>query len=140
MSVVPSLTMSNEDYLEAILQLSTHSPKVRSVDVAEMLQVSKASVSKAMGVLRASGMIEQEHYGLITLTEAGRAAATEILRRHKMLKYFLTHVLGVSDEVAEEDACRMEHTISMETRDKWFEYIRKFHECEERERMHEQQN
>lgn len=135
MSAVPSLTMSNEDYLEAILQLSAHSPKVRSVDVAEHLQVSKASVSKAMGVLRASGMIEQEHYGLISLTPAGREAATEVLRRHKMLKYFLTHVLKVSEDVAEEDACRMEHVISMETRDKWFEYIRQFHEAEEKSKF-----
>lgn len=131
MPVIPNLTMSNEDYLEAILQLSAHSPQVRSVDVAEHLQVSKASVSKAMGILRNSGMIEQEHYGLITLTPAGKAAATEVLRRHKMLKYFLTHILGVSEEIAETDACQMEHAISMETRDKWFEYIRKCHEAEE---------
>ncbi|ADC91574.1 metal-dependent transcriptional regulator [Mageeibacillus indolicus] len=130
MAELPVLTMSNEDYLEAILQLSAHSPSVRSVDVADMLGVSKASVSKAMGVLREAGMIEQPHYGLITLTDEGKAVAGEVLHRHKMLKYFLVHMLGVADNVAEEDACRMEHVISMETRNKWFAYIRQFHEAE----------
>lgn len=117
------LTMSNEDYLETILQLSEHSPQVRSVDVAEQLHVSKASVSKAMGVLREAGMVNQEHYGLISLTDEGRAIAEEVLKRHKMIKYFLTHILHVDPDVAEEDACRMEHTFSKETRDKWFAYI-----------------
>lgn len=125
--IVPGLTMSNEDYLEAILQLSKESQQVRSVDVAEHLQVSKASVSKAMGILRTAGLIEQEHYGLISLTPLGKEAATEVLYRHKMLKFFLTHVLKVSPETAEMDACRMEHTISKETRDKWFAYIETYH-------------
>lgn len=117
------LTPSSEDYLEAILELSNQDNTVRSVDIASHLQVSKASVNKAMGVLRDMGLIEQAHYGQIHLTEQGHTRAREVLHRHTMLKRFLTEILHISDETAERDACRMEHAISDETRNKWFHWL-----------------
>lgn len=124
MSVEKILTRSNEDYLETILELSETTDAVRSVDIAEHLHVSKASVAKAMGILREAGLIEQAHYGLIHLTSHGRQHADEILLRHGMLKRFLTEILGVEEIIAEQDACRMEHVICDHTRAKWFSWLR----------------
>lgn len=118
------LTSSNEDYLETILELCGTCNKIRSVDIADHLHVSKASVNKAMGILREVGLIEQEHYGLICLTETGRQRASEVLQRHVMIKRFLIEILGIDEDTAEQDACRMEHVISESTRDHWFTYLR----------------
>ncbi len=118
------LTPSSEDYLETILELSETSDAVRSVDIADHLHVSKASVTKAMGILREVGLIDQAHYGQIHLTEQGRLQADEILLRHGMLKRFLTEILGVEDSIAEQEACRMEHVICDETRGRWFNWLR----------------
>lgn len=119
------LSPSSEDYLETILELTEKNDAVRSVDVAAHLRVSKASVSKAMGILRDAGLIDQAHYGLIRLTEQGEQQAADILHRHAMLKRFLVEILHISDETAEADACRMEHALSLETRRKWFAWLRK---------------
>jgi DtxR family Mn-dependent transcriptional regulator len=118
------LTPSSEDYLEAILELSEPDGAVRSVDIAEHLSVSKASVTKAMGILREAGLIEQAHYGLIRLTVQGRQRAGKILASHDMLKRFLTDVLGVEESIADQDACRMEHAISDETRSRWLDWMK----------------
>ena len=119
------LTPSNEDYLETLLELCGTCDKIRSVDVAEHLNVSKASVNKAMGILRDAALIEQEHYGLIHLTELGRHRASEIMQRHAMIKRFLIEILGIDEVTAEQDACRMEHVISESTHDHWFSYLRR---------------
>lgn len=124
MPIVSTLTPSSEDYLETILELSEKTEAVRSVDIASHLHVSKASVNKAMGILRDAGLIEQAHYGLIHLTVLGHQRAGDILQRHGMLKRFLTDILHISEAIAEEDACRMEHVISDETRIKWLAYLR----------------
>ncbi len=124
MSEKTKLSPSSEDYLEAILELSDQHNAVRSVDIANHLHVSKASVNKAMGILRQIGLIEQAHYGLIHLTEQGRFRAKDVLQRHVMLKRFLTEILHTSEETAERDACRMEHVISDETRGKWLDWLR----------------
>lgn len=119
------LTPSSEDYLETILELAGEGEEdsVRSVDIAGHLHVSKASVTKAMGILREAGLIEQAHYGLIRLTGQGRRRAGEVLMRHGMIKRFLTEILGIEDGVAEQDACRMEHVISEQTRKRWFAWL-----------------
>ena len=109
------ISTSSENYLETIYTLSKDGAPVRSVDVSARLGVSKASVNKAVSVLREAGMVEQELYGSILLTEMGRARAREVFHRHCMLKTFLTDVLGVQDEIAEDDACRMEHVVSDDT-------------------------
>jgi len=119
------LTPSSEDYLETILELTGDGDDdaVRSVDIAGHLHVSKASVTKAMGILRDAGLIEQAHYGLIRLTSQGRLRADEVLQRHGMIKRFLTEVLEIDDSIAEQDACRMEHAISDQTRKRWFAWL-----------------
>ena len=109
------LRESGEDYLEKILQLEESNGIVRSVDIANALGVSKPSVSRAMGVLKDAGYIEQEIYGDISLTASGRAKAEEIYGRHKMIKQFFSEVLGVGPVIADEDACRVEHVLSQET-------------------------
>jgi DtxR family Mn-dependent transcriptional regulator len=110
-----ALTESQQDYLETLLELSQQSQEIRSVDVATKLNVSRASVNKAMNLLKGEGLILQEKYGTVVLTEKGVAAAAIVRRRHDLLKRFLMETLGVSENVAEEDACRIEHDISTET-------------------------
>jgi Mn-dependent DtxR family transcriptional regulator len=118
-----TLSPANEDYLEAILLLSDDQDSVRSVEIAEHLKVSKASVSKAIGVLKQAGLVDHDHYGLIQMTSAGKTLAREIMQRHNMLKRFLTEVLNIDEDTAEQDACRMEHAISSETKEKWLAYL-----------------
>ncbi len=112
------ISASGQDYLEALLELSEEGGSVRSVDVAKRIGVSRASVNKAMNVLKESGLVEQERYAEITLTDEGIRTAKAVYKRHAILKRFLTDVLGVSEANAENDACRMEHVISIETLEK----------------------
>ena len=105
---------SGEDYLEVILDIEREMGVVRSVEIARRLSVSRASVSKALTVLREAGLVEPSYYGDVVLTEAGRARAAAVRRRHDLLYAYLTRVLGVSDAHAEQDACRMEHVVSVE--------------------------
>lgn len=117
------ITASKEDYLERIYDISLLDEKVRSVDVARALDVSRASVNKCLGVLKQDGYIEQEPYGTIFLTEKGFEVAKETRKRHNALRKFLTDVLGVSYAVADVDACEMEHAISVETAEKLYKYL-----------------
>lgn len=119
------LRKSGEDYLEAILDISKTSPEVRSIDIANKLNVSRPSVNRAIGKLKDQGFIEQEPYGSITLTESGEQRAMQVRQRHSLISGFLTNVLGVNPKVAEEDACKMEHEMSDETIIKLAEYYYK---------------
>lgn len=120
------VSMSHEDYLEAIVMLGgTQTQPVRSVDIATKLGVSKASVSKAVTSLKASGMLDQPYYGDITLTEDGYAYGCAVLKRHEVLTRFLVKEVGLSEEVAEEEACQMEHAISDDSFVKWMDYFKK---------------
>lgn len=114
---------SGQDYLEAIFELSIMNSAVRSVDVAEKLGVTRSSVNRAVGVLKDLGYVIQEKYSGIMLTPEGRSAAGKIKSRHNTLKKFLMDELGVDDATAEEDACRMEHCISLQTFDKLQKYM-----------------
>lgn len=105
---------SGENYLETILILSRKNGAVRSIDIARELNFSKPSVSRAMGILRESGHIEVDAGGNIILTELGLEKASSILERHQILTQFLQQTTGVSEEIAETDACKMEHIISEE--------------------------
>ena len=102
---------SGEMYLEAILVLQRRQDFVRSVDVGEYLGYSKPSVSRAMGLLRKGGLITVERDGGLHLTQEGREIAEKIYERHTVLAQVLIG-LGVPEEVAVEDACKIEHDIS----------------------------
>ena len=112
---------SGEMYLETILLLSQKSGHVRAIDVGEEMGYSKPSVSRAMGLLKQGGFIVIDAGGGITLTDAGREIAEKIYARHTLLTKFLI-ALGVDEETASEDACKMEHSIS----DASFEAIKNF--------------
>ena len=120
---MPHLSPSSEDYLEAIYQLYRENPLVHAVQIAQRLNVSKPSVTKAVAILRNAALVEQEPYGALKLTEKGLTRAREIFFRHRMLKRFLTCVLGVDEATADIDACRMEHVISPQTLEKWMTYM-----------------
>ena len=105
---------SGEMYLEAIYVLHEKSGFVRSIDVSEYLGYSKPSVSRAMGILKSGAYIHVDNDGGITLTETGLAIAHKIYERHTLLTKLLVHI-GVSQETAAADACKLEHAISDES-------------------------
>ena len=111
-----ALLESGEMYLETIYVLSQQSSAVRSVAVAEHLGYSKPSVSRAVGLLKKDGLLEVDENGLLRLTEAGADRARRIYERHTVLSRLLMN-LGVDEETATEDACRIEHYISDKTFD-----------------------
>ena len=108
------LQESGEMYLETILVLTNRNGMVRSIDISEEMGYSKPSVSRAMGILKEGGYIRVDASGYITLTESGMEVASKIYDRHNTLSDFLIK-LGVTPEVAVEDACRWEHIISDES-------------------------
>ena len=110
---------SGEMYLETIYVLSSQSSSVRSIDVAERMNYSKPSVSRAVGLLKKDGLLEMDKAGRLKLTEAGEEKAKRIYERHAVLSKLLMN-LGVDEETAIEDACRIEHYIS----DRSFEAIK----------------
>jgi len=105
---------SGEMYLETIHILSKRNPHVRSIDISEHMGYSKPSVSRAVNLLRTGGYITVDGDGFITLTEAGLAVAEKIYARHTLLVELLVK-LGVNPEIAAEDACKMEHSLSDES-------------------------
>lgn len=111
---------SAENYLETIYMLRKSKGSCRSIDIANELGFSKPSVSVAMKNLRTNGYIEVSGDGNITLLEPGEKIARELFERHTMLTRFLVSI-GVSEDIAAEDACRIEHVISKES----FEAIKK---------------
>ena len=105
---------SGEMYLETILVLSKKQPHVRSIDVGEYMGFSKPSVSRAVGLLKTGGYISVDDDGYLTLTELGLELATKIYERHNILTKFLTSI-GVDEETASQDACKIEHVLSDES-------------------------
>ena len=112
-----NLQESGEMYLESILVLSKKKDRVRSIDVVEYMGFSKPSVSRAIGLLRGGGYVNMDADGYLTLTEAGLEVASKIYERHSLLSGFLIS-LGVSEETADADACKLEHHISDESLDR----------------------
>lgn len=105
---------SGEMYLETILILTSESTRVRSIDVVEYMGFSKPSVSRAIGLLKSGGYICVDADGYITLTDAGREIAEKMYDRHRILTDFLIG-LGVPEDIATADACKMEHHLSDES-------------------------
>lgn len=121
---------SSENYLEAIYVLGERKEgkngQVHSIDLANFLDVSRASVSNAMKKLEEDGKVIMRHDGALELTEAGRAIGKEINDRHQTVRKVLIHI-GVSPETADDDACKIEHALSQET----FDCIKKAVEARE---------
>lgn len=113
---------SAENYLETILIIHNRQGNVRSIDIANELGFSKPSVSVAMKNLRTNVYIEVDKEGFITLLDKGREIADKIYERHTLLSTWLVR-MGVSPEVAAEDACRIEHVISAETFERLKEHV-----------------
>ena len=103
-------------YLETIYVLSKKNAAVRSIDVADYMGYSKPSVSRAVSLLKKNGYVVMNEDSSLTLTEVGKQTAEKIYERHNVLTEFLTG-LGVDEQTADEDACKMEHVISDQTLD-----------------------
>ena len=116
-----ALQESGQMYLETIYVLLQKSNRVRAIDVCEQLGYSKPSVSRALGILKSGEYITVDRDGFITMTDSGREVAEKVYERHTVLSGLLT-ALGVSEEIASEDACRIEHVISDES----FEAIKRY--------------
>ncbi len=115
---------SGEMYLESIYVLCQSKNTVRSVDVADFMNYSKPSVSRAVGLLKKHGFITVDKDGFISLTESGKATAKNIFERHTVLTDFLVSI-GVDKDTACEDACRMEHVISDKTLNAMKKHLKK---------------
>lgn len=117
------LHRAGEDYLKAILMLQKKDGSVRSLDVAEMLGVTKPSVSRAIRLLRDGGFLTMDAEKRIRLTEIGREAAEAVYEKHCILKRCLIS-MGVDPDAADRDACRMEHVVCPETLEKMKAFVR----------------
>ena len=106
---------SGEDYIETIYLLKKRKGMVRSIDVANELNFSRPSVSRAVGLLKEDGLITVEDDGELVLTELGLKKAKSVYEKHTNLTKFLMLTAGVNEDIAETDACRIEHIISPET-------------------------
>ncbi len=109
------MTQSLEDYLEAIYLIIQKKKVARVKDISEQLDVKKPSVINAVKELETRNMVVHEKYGYIELTSLGQAEAAKIYDRHETLRSFLIKVLGLPEDVAEDDACKMEHVLSQQT-------------------------
>lgn len=122
------LTVANEDYLECMVRIEREDGEtegVRSVDIAQRLKVSKASVNKAVTALKTQGLVEQSHYGKVMLTDSGREIGLAVWYRHRLIRTFLVQELGVEFDRADTEACMMEHALSEDTMTRWLEYLEK---------------
>jgi DtxR family Mn-dependent transcriptional regulator len=117
------LSASLEDYLEAIFNLAGEANVARSKDIADTLGVSKASVTGALRILKEKGLANYKPYDYITLTEAGKKNAAEIVRKHNILKSFFINILGIEKDVAQQAACKAEHTLGPEVISRLLSFI-----------------
>lgn len=121
---------SGENYLETILILSERKGSVRSIDIVNEMGFSKPSVSVAMKQFREGGYIQVDEDGFITLTDTGREIAERMLERHRLLTDYLVS-LGVDEETAQIDACKLEHDMSQESFEKLREHYQNYHKGRE---------
>lgn len=118
------MTKSLEDYIEVVYVLIHEKNRARVRDIATTLKVKMPSVVKGISELKKLGLVSQEPYGDVELTAKGRRIATMILNRHNKIREFLI-LIGVSERIADKDACQMEHIISAETLDRIRDFLRK---------------
>lgn len=117
------LSASMQDYMEAILELEESEDSVRVTDVANKLHIAKASVNQTVQKFKEMGLVHQQTYGPVELTPEGRNVADKVRQKHRKLRQFLVEVLGVDSKIAEEDACRMEHAVSLQTMDRLTDFL-----------------
>ena len=118
------MTKSLEDYIEVVYVLIHGKGRARVRDIATTLKVKMPSVVKGISELKKLDLVTQEPYGDVELTAKGRRIATMILNRHNKIREFLI-LIGVSERIADKDACQMEHIISAETLDRIRDFLRK---------------
>ncbi len=118
------LSASLEDYLKEIYVLQLTAAEVRVTDLAKCLGLTKPSVNRAINTLKNRGLINHNHYGRITLTEAGRKMGKQLYENYKVLFRFLTDVLNVDTETADREAHLMEHALSKGTRKKLKKHVK----------------
>jgi len=118
-----ALSESMEDYLEAIFNLIKENGSARVTDIANSLGIAASSVNQGLKKLNDQGLIEQEKYGPIKLSQSGVRAAEKINCKHKILYLFLHKILGVSAATADQDACSIEHSLSQESFEKMINYL-----------------
>jgi DtxR family Mn-dependent transcriptional regulator len=116
-------TASMEDYLEAIMLLDREREGATVTSISRFLEVKKPSVTAALSKLAESGLVEHQKYGEVVLTAEGRRTARDVYHRHTTLLHFLTDVLGVDARTAEEDACKLEHSLSAASVAKLTEFV-----------------
>jgi DtxR family Mn-dependent transcriptional regulator len=129
MSTAESLTASLEDYIEAVYNIEGRQGAARVTDIAEDLGVAKSSVTGALRGLSSRGLVNYDPYSLITLTDEGKAVAERVARRHSILARFLEEVLGLPANVAQENACRVEHAMSPEVADRLLKFVEFVENC-----------
>ena len=116
-------TASMEDYLEAIMLLDRKRGGATVTSISRFLDVKKPSVTAALSKLSESGLAEHQRYGAVALTPEGRRTARDVYHRHTTLLHFLTDVLGVDAPTAEDDACKLEHSLSSTSVDKLTDFV-----------------
>lgn len=119
------ISSSLEDYIETVYNIFLKEGKVRAVDVARKLKVSRASVTEALQKLEQLGLITYGHYGTITITDSGKDKAGKIIKKHQTLSLFFEKILGVNHDLAESTACKTEHVISDEILEKLALFVEK---------------
>ncbi len=117
-----TLSVSIEDYLEAIFHLVRENTVARSKDIAERLKVNRSSVTGMLQSLRDRGFVNYERYGFVTLTDEGEKVASRVVRRHEALRDFMVHVLSIDEDEADSAACHMEHGIPLRIVERFTEF------------------
>jgi DtxR family Mn-dependent transcriptional regulator len=119
------ISSNMEDYLETIHLLEQERRTVRIKDIAREMRITMPSVSSAVKNLENQGLVSHSRYDSVELTQKGTEIAEAVYKRHRVIKHFLSEVLGLASDIAEKDACRIEHNISEETLDKLIQFIGK---------------
>ncbi len=125
----PASSSSSEDYLEAIHELLRDTGAARGKEIAARLGVRPASVAAALRQLAVRGLVRHEPYGAIALTPEGEALAEDVASRHRLLRDFFSGVLGLTEAEADPAACRLEHALTPELRERLAEFVRFLDAC-----------
>jgi len=120
---------TTQEYIEVIGDLERENRVARVKDIADRRGVSRSSVSNVLNQLMEKDLVAHEQYGHVTLTDQGRRLAKTLARRHRDIKDFLTKILNIPDEIAEQEACQMEHIMSRETLIALNRFVKFVHHC-----------